>query len=83
MQNIDKQQIRNNYEMKFMCLVNELTLKRKKLRINQSRMAYYAGVSLKTIQNFENFECYDYYFIHVYREVFKIITKKENIIFLY
>jgi len=45
---------------------------RKNLRINQSKMAFYCSVSLKTIQNFENYKSKDAFLLYAYKEVFKL-----------
>lgn len=69
MQNINKEQLKANYEMLFFGKVQDLVIMRRNLLINQSRMAYYCGVSLKTIQNFENYKCKDSFIKYVYEQV--------------
>lgn len=71
MKNINTQELRNNYKMNFFGIVHNLTIKRKSLRVNQNMMAVRCGVSLRTIQNFENNRTNDYYLIYAYRELLK------------
>jgi DNA-binding XRE family transcriptional regulator len=69
MKNIKTQELRDNYKMNFFGIVHNLTVKRKSLRINQNMMSVKCGVSLRTIQNFENNKSLDYYLIFAYREL--------------
>ena len=72
MQSIDKQKLILNYEILFCGKVQDLVIMRKNLRINQSKMAFYCSVSLKTIQNFENYKSKDAFLLYAYKEVFKL-----------
>lgn len=63
------QQLRAKYDLRFFGLVQDLVIKRKFLRVNQNKMSVLCGVSLRTIQNFENYRCKDYFLIFAYREI--------------
>lgn len=68
---IDIQQINLKYEALFMSHVQELVAMRIHMRITQSKMAYWCGVSLRTIQKLEAFECFNYKILFTYREILK------------
>ena len=71
MQHISKQQLtRINYEQLFAFKVSELVKKRKKLRINQNEMATITSCSLRKIQLFENYKCFDAFLIYAYKTHF-------------
>jgi len=70
MKNIDLEEIRINYDANFLNDVQNVVYMRKNLRISQSRMAFILKCSLKTIQNFEAYKCYNYFFIFAYKEIF-------------
>lgn len=69
MQNTINQNLKLRYTANFCDIVQELVVKRRNLRVNQNTMAFKAGVSLKTIQNFENYKNMNYYLIFAYREI--------------
>jgi DNA-binding XRE family transcriptional regulator len=69
MKNTINQQLKNNYTLKFYKDVQNLTYKRKSLGINQNIMSVKIGVSVKTIQNFENYKCMDYFLIYSYTQI--------------
>jgi DNA-binding XRE family transcriptional regulator len=48
--------MKEDFEIQAMANVQDLVEKRKILRINQIEMAFKLRVSLKTIQNFENYK---------------------------
>jgi DNA-binding XRE family transcriptional regulator len=48
--------MKEDFEIQAMTKVQDLIVKRKDLRINQIELAFRLGVSLKTIQNFENYK---------------------------
>lgn len=69
METLNKQQLRFDYEINFFSQVQNLTIKRKNLCINQSMIAFKTGVSLRTIQNFENYKCKDAYLLYAYKQI--------------
>ena len=69
MENTVYQQIRMEYDMKFCKLVQDLTIKRKKLQVNQNTMAVKCNVSIRKIQLFENFKSTDYFLVFAYRKL--------------
>lgn len=69
METLNKQQLRFDYEINFFSQVQNLTIKRKNLRVNQSIMAFKTGVSLRTIQNFENYKCKNAYLLYAYKQI--------------
>lgn len=71
MKSSKNQLLKSNYVSLFYHHVQYLVYKRKSLRLSQSRMAYEAQVSLRTVQNFENYKCHDAYLIYAYKQIFK------------
>lgn len=71
MQNTIKQELRFNYEIKFYSQVQNLVITRKNMRINQNTMSVKSGVSLRTIQNFENYRCLNAYLLYAYKKILK------------
>jgi len=69
METIDKQDLKNKYHALFYHKVQELTIKRKNLLINQNTMAFHCDVSLKTIQNFENYKSTDAFLLYAYKKI--------------
>lgn len=66
----DKQtELRSEYQMRFYSKVQELTQKRKKLRVTQFQMSRLAGCSERKIQLFENYKSLDYYLIFIYESI--------------
>lgn len=71
METINKQTLRNNYQLLFCLKVQNLISMRKNLRISQSRISFLTGKSLKTIQNFENYKCNDAFLLYSYKQILK------------
>lgn len=71
MQTLNKEQLRFNYDALFYSKVQNLVEIRKTLRISQSMVAFRCGVSLRTIQNFENYKCKDAYLLFAYKQILK------------
>ena len=69
MENTVYQQIRIEYDLKFCKLVQDLTIKRKELQVNQNTMAVKCNVSIRKIQLFENFKSTDYFLVFAYRKL--------------
>lgn len=59
--------IRSDYLHLFHFKVLQVIEMRKKLRVTQFTMSHKIGVSLKTIQNFENHRCFDGFLIFAYK----------------
>lgn len=78
MENTITQELRNNYMLKFYSHVQELTETRKNLRINQNTMSVKCGVSLRTIQNFENYRTNDYFLIYAYKQILSNENKTKK-----
>jgi DNA-binding XRE family transcriptional regulator len=57
------QNIKDEYIVRFMQQVQFLVAQRKEQNFTQNDMAVMLGVSLKTIQNFENYRCFDGFLI--------------------
>lgn len=70
MKTTDNQLLKTNYAALFCHHVQSLVFRRNNLRISQQHMAHKIGVSLRTIQNFENYKCQDAYLIWAYKQIF-------------
>lgn len=66
---IDIQQINTKYSVLFYSDVQELVEIRKNMHIKQSEMSFYCKVSLRTIQNFENYNCRNHKILFIYKEI--------------
>lgn len=62
--------LKTEYQAKFCSNVQSLVTMRNNLRITQSQIAYKSKVSLRTIQNFENYKSNNYYLIFAYQQIF-------------
>jgi len=71
MKTIDNQILKTNYAALFCHNVQSLVFRRNNLRISQQHMAYKTGVSLRTIQNFENYKSENAYLIYAYKQILK------------
>lgn len=71
MKTTDNQLLKTNYAALFCHHVQSLVFRRNNLRISQQHMAYKAGVSLRTIQNFESFKSENAYLIYAYKQILK------------
>lgn len=71
MEDIDLQEISFYYDVKFFSKVQELTERRKNLRVTQFQIAHKLDKSLKTIQNFEALKCKDYFLVFAYTKLLK------------
>ena len=69
MKTLDIENIRSDYLHLFHFKALQVIEIRKNLRVTQFEMSYKIGVSLKTIQNFENHRCFDSFLIFAYREL--------------
>lgn len=69
------EEIKTEYFAWFSQQVTELTLQRKAQNITQSEMAHRLGVSLRTIQHFENYRCENYYLIFGYKRILSIFAE--------
>ena len=78
MEYINKEVLRTEYMARFLTMSQELIEKRKNLRINQNTIACKIGVSLKTVQNFESFKCFDYYLIFAYKKLLSFSPEEPN-----
>ena len=67
----DNQLLKANYAALFCHHVQSLVFRRNNLHISQSHMAYKTGVSLRTIQNFENYKSENAYLIWAYKQILK------------
>jgi len=74
MKTIENHELKDEYLALFCIKVQDLVIRRNILRVTQSQMAYKCKVSLKTIQNFENYRCTDAYLIFAYK---RILEKTE------
>ena len=63
------QNIKDEYIVRFMQQVQFLVAQRKEQNFTQNDMAVILGVSLKTIQNFENYRCFDGFLIFGYKKI--------------
>ena len=70
MKTTDNQLLKTNYTALFCHNVQSLVFQRNNLRISQQHMAFKTGVSLRTIQNFENYKSENAYLIWAYKKVF-------------
>jgi DNA-binding transcriptional regulator YiaG len=69
------EELKTEYFACFSQQVTELTLQRKAQNITQSEMAHRLGVSLRTVQNFENYRCENYYLIFGYKRILTIFAE--------
>jgi transcriptional regulator with XRE-family HTH domain len=69
------EQLKTEYFAYFSQQVTELTIQRKAQNFTQSDMAHKLGVSLRTIQHFENYRCENYYLIFGYKRILTIFAE--------
>ena len=69
------EELKTEYFAFFSQQVTELTLERKAQNFTQSEMAHRLGVSLRTIQHFENYRCENFYLIFGYKRILTIFAK--------
>lgn len=63
------EELKTEYFAFFSQQVTKLTIHRKAKNITQSDMAHKLGVSLRTIQHFENYRCENFYLIFGYKRI--------------
>jgi transcriptional regulator with XRE-family HTH domain len=69
------EELKTEYFAYFSQKVMELTLERKAQNFTQSYMAHKLGVSIRTIQHFENYRCENYYLIFGYKRILTIFAE--------
>jgi len=65
--------IKEKYNTILLAQTQEVALRRKEFRITQEEMAFRCGVTMKTIQNFENYKFNNAYLVWAYKEHFETI----------
>jgi DNA-binding XRE family transcriptional regulator len=65
--------IKEKYNTLILSQTQEVSLRRKELRITQEEMAFRCGVTLRTIQNFENYKFNNAYLIWAYNYHFETL----------
>jgi hypothetical protein len=65
---MDYQRLRLEYDANFFTQIQVL-MKIRKQKFTQSEMAKFCNCSLKTIQNFESYECQDGFIMFVYNKI--------------
>jgi DNA-binding XRE family transcriptional regulator len=63
--------IKEKYNTMLLAQTQEVAIKRKELRITQEEMAFRCGVTMKTIQNFENYKFNNAYLVWAYNYYFE------------
>jgi DNA-binding XRE family transcriptional regulator len=65
--------IKEKYNTMLLSQTQEVAIKRKELRITQEEMAFRCGVTLRTIQNFENYKFNNPYLVWAYNHYFETL----------